>query len=401
MLRQLHEQRTRIVAAMRGILDTNNGADLTDDQAAEFDKMKGDLSSLDAKIERAALVADLERREVGTTITGDDSFENRAQQASLTKLIAAQAGEAVDIGLEREVSQELAKRMGVKPQGVYYPMETRAPITSVDPAAGPGGLIIPTDYRPQDFIDRLRKASILSAVGSTTLSGLTGNVTIPGLKASVSTGWVAENTALPTSDQAYRSVTLAPKHCGVISEFSRNMLLQSSPYVENLLRDDMAKQLAEALDLAAIDGAGGAAPTGILKMTGLQTVTAGGDLEYDHLVDLAALPEGADSSGTSYLTNTEVKAHLLKIKTTEGLPVGLDTLFGGYAHHFSNSVPAATVLFGRWSDLLIGVWSALDILVNPYEAAAYSKGNVMVRAMMTCDVQVRHLESFAAITDAV
>ena len=401
MLRQLHEQRTRIVAAMRGLLDTSNGADLTDDQTAEFDKMKGELSALDSKIERAALVADLERREAGTTITGGDNFESRAQLASLTKLIAAQAGEQVDIGLEREVSQEMAKRMGVKPQGVYFPMETRAPITSVDPAAGPGGTLIPTDYRPQDFIDRLRKASILSAVGSTSLSGLTGNVTIPGLKASVSTGWVAENTALASSDQAYRSVTLTPKHCGVISEFSRNMLLQSSPYVENLLRDDMAKQLAEALDLAAIDGAGGVAPTGLLKMVGLQTVTAGNDLEYDHLVDLAALPEGADSSGTSYLTNTEIKAHLLKIKTTEGLPVGLATLFGGYVHHFSNNVPDATVLFGRWSDLLIGVWSALDILVNPYEAAAYSKGNVMVRAMMTCDVQVRHLESFAAITDAV
>ncbi|MDR2726010.1 MAG: phage major capsid protein [Candidatus Adiutrix sp.] len=399
MLRQLQEQRSGLADKMRAMLNTPTGADLDDTQAAEFDKMKGELSALDAKIERAALVADLERRETGTSITGGDNFETRAQQASLTKLIAAQAGEQVDAGLEREVSQELARRMGVKPQGLYYPMETRV-ITSTLPATGPGGTLIPTDYRPQDFIDRLRAASILPQVGATTLSGLSGNVTIPGLKASVSTGWVAENTALPVSDQEYRSVTLTPKHCGVISEFSRNMLLQSSPYVENLLRDDMAKQLAEALDLAAIDGPGGVAPTGLLQMTGLATLAPVSPISYDTLADLAALPENADSQGTGYLTNTKVKAHLLKILTADGLPIGLPVLFGGYPFHFSNLVPDGTVLFGRWSDLLIGLWSALDILVNPYDSEAYKKGNVMVRAMMTCDVAVRHLESFAAAVEA-
>jgi hypothetical protein len=47
------------------------------------------------------------------------------------------------------------------------------------------------------------------------------------------------------------------------------------------------------------------------------------------------------------------------------------------------------------------VWSELDILVNPFESAAYSKGNVQIRAMVTVDIAVRHPESFAAITDIV
>lgn len=287
--------------------------------------------------------------------------------------------------------------MGIKPQGMFFPLETRDVITSTTPASGPGGTIIPTDYRPQDFIDRLRAASILNQVGATTLSGLSGNVVIPGLKASVNTGWTAENAALPVSDQVYRSVTLTPRHCGVIAEYSRNMLLQSSPYVENLLRDDMARQLAEALDVAAISGAGGVEPLGLLNLPGLQTAAYGTGPSYADLVELAALTEEADSQGTAFLANVRTKTHLLKIETADGLPVGLDTLFGGYNYHFSNNVPDNKVLFGRWSDLLIGVWSALDILTNPYDSQAYSKGNVMVRAMMTADIAVRHVESFAAL----
>ncbi|MGL6086998.1 MAG: phage major capsid protein [Enterobacterales bacterium] len=399
-LRQLIEARSKLVNAMRTINDNPAGedGDLTQEQANQFNNLEVDLKKIEKQLERASLVADLERRETGTPVNGGDSFETRAKQASLQKLIAAQAGEQVDIGLEREVSQELARRSGIKPQGLFFPMESRAGdvITTTTPASGPGGTLVPVDYRPQDFIDRLRKASILSAMGVTTLSGLAGNVSIPGLKSSVNTGWVAENTALPVSDQAYRSVTLTAKHCGVIAEFSRNMLLQPNPYIENLLRNDMAMQLAEALDLAAINGAGGVEPTGILNLAGLQTVNFGSSFGYDHLVDLAALTEEADSPGTAFLTNVPVKTKLLKILTTDGLPIGLNTLFGGYSYHISNNVPDETVIFGRWSDLLVGIWSALDILVNPYESAAYSKGNVMVRAMMTADVAVRHIESFAA-----
>jgi hypothetical protein len=57
------------------------------------------------------------------------------------------------------------------------------------------------------------------------------------------------------------------------------------------------------------------------------------------------------------------------------------------------------LIFGKWDDMLLGYWSAFDLLVNPYESTAYSKGNVQVRGIVTMDVAVRHIESFAAATD--
>jgi hypothetical protein len=43
---------------------------------------------------------------------------------------------------------------------------------------------------------------------------------------------------------------------------------------------------------------------------------------------------------------------------------------------------------------LIGAWTGIDLLANPFEGTAYLKGRVLLRAMKDVDVQVRHPESF-------
>ena len=79
--------------------------------------------------------------------------------------------------------------------------------------------------------------------------------------------WVAENAAITPADPTFDSVTLTPKHVGSITEFSRNLLLQSSPEIEGLLRQDFAATLARAIDAAALIGGGSNEPTGIMATT--------------------------------------------------------------------------------------------------------------------------------------
>ena len=74
---------------------------------------------------------------------------------------------------------------------------------------------------------------------------------------------------------------------------------------------------------------------------------------------------------------------------------------------FSNLVSSAgtkgtgtnlsSVIYGNWSELFMGIWSEIDLLTNPFESVAYSKGNVQIWAMMTVDIAVRYAASFAAI----
>lgn len=404
----------------RGLVDKAGGGD----QAAisRFDAVEARLGELQATEKRLALVDDLDRRAAGQPVdgTGDANFDRLVDGVGLLDVIRAGMG-VTDSGTSRakEASQELSRRSGRKAEGILWRMptaETRT-LTTALPAAGPGSNIIPNTYRGDLFTDRLRNATRVRALGATVLGGLNSNITIPTRTASVNAAWTAENTPFPVSDPAFGSIGLSPKHAGVISEWSRNLVLQSSPDVEALARDDMAKVLAELLDAAAISGTGrDAQPTGILNTPGIGLVSAGtngGALTYDMIADLVGAIDdaNADGSSTGFLTNSRVRRALSKLKTSQGEPLGLDVVLQNKTAAYSNLVSStgakgtgtglSSVIYGDWSDLLIGIWSELDILVNPYESVAYSKGNISVRAAMSVDIAVRHAASFAAITDVI
>ena len=120
-----------------------------------------------------------------------------------------------------------------------------------------------------------------------------------------------------------------------------------------------------------------------------------------------------DAEGTAWATTpSAVKLLRSTPKEVDGssIAVSADYLMesaktlAGYPLASSNVVPStlgtgtdeSALIFGNWSDLILGYWSAFDLLVNPYESTAYSKGNVQVRGMLTMDVAVRHAESFCA-----
>ena len=57
------------------------------------------------------------------------------------------------------------------------------------------------------------------------------------------------------------------------------------------------------------------------------------------------------------------------------------------------------MIAGDWSQMMLGIWSEVDILVNPFAETAYNKGNVLVRAMSTVDIACRHPEAFVVAED--
>jgi hypothetical protein len=66
----------------------------------------------------------------------------------------------------------------------------------------------------------------------------------------------------------------------------------------------------------------------------------------------------------------------------------------------ATGTPATPVVFfGSWSQLLVGYWSGLDVLVNPYSENDYLAGRVSIRAMRDYDIGVRHGSAFAVAED--
>ena len=87
------------------------------------------------------------------------------------------------------------------------------------------------------------------------------------------------------------------------------MNLQSTPDIEQLIRNDFVALLADAIDTAAINGSGSSnQPTSILNTSGIGSVaggTNGASPTLDHLLDLKKeiAVDNADVATCGFLTN--------------------------------------------------------------------------------------------------
>lgn len=418
-LRDLLAKRAKITKDLRQLIEKpeGDGGDLSADQAERFDELKAELETTELSIERAEAVEASERRMTGRPVEGAsrDTFEAESREFSIVRAMAGAAGLSVDWSREREVGEELSRRTGRSFEGVAVPLSVfQRPVQPYEQrvvsSAGSGSNLISTDLYGNQFIDVLRANLVTRQLGATVLSGLTGNADIPRLTTSSTVEWVADNAAANDSDMAFDKVSLTPKRAIAITEFSRNMLLQSSPDIEQLARQDFARILAEELDRVALRGGGAGEPTGILANANISDVDLGAGPTWLGVLSLISAVEEAESMGTGFVMGPTVKRDLM---STPKQSAGVEGSFimsspNELAGYPARSTTLATelgspadraLIFGRWSDLLLGFWEALDILVNPYETTAYSKGNVKIRGIMTCDVELRHPESFAAAQD--
>lgn len=107
-----------------------------------------------------------------------------------------------------------------------------------------------------------------------------------------------------------------------------------------------------------------------------------------------------------FLATTGVKGSLSKVMDAVGHAIPVADQFHGEPVQFSNQVPTNLpptankhgLIYGDWADFLIGIWSQIDVLVNPFAQTAYEKGNILVRTMATADFGVRRPASFVKTT---
>lgn len=344
-------------------------------------------------------------------------------------------------GFELECSREIEKRSGKSTGGFFVPMADlkvdfrsalnartivgqRDPYATYNPAAA--GVLVETELDAASFIDILRNRPLVMQLGTRMLTGLVGNLDLPRRTGTSVAYWVAEGAGPAESEGTFDLLQFRPKTLGVLTAMTRLMMIQSTPDIEMLARDDLAQVMSLEIDRACIDGSGTAGqPRGILQTPGIGSVslgTNGGNITMDALIDLETLVAvaNADIGSLNYLTNSKVVGGLKKLKSpggehlwngsAEGLKPGTPGYINGYRVARTNQVPANkskgsatnlnSLIYGNFQDLIVASWSILEILPNPY-GAGYAAGNVEIRALQTIDIQIRHAESFAAATDIV
>lgn len=419
-LAELQEKRQAEIHAARSLTDSakEEGKDLSSAEQTQFDQHMKEARSLDTQIKREQDLAEMERAKP-IRRGNDGTFDQAEQRFRLMPLIQEVVnGQSItDAGQHREISAEWARRDGKSPTGIYVDMdwlsgkqEERALLTS---AAGQS--LYPTRHRDDLFIDRNRETLMVARAGAPKLTGLKGDQEIPRLTDGASAYWVGEHEDVTPTDNAFDDVTLTPKTVGAQTEYSRRMIINASPSIENLVRSDLVKVLDAAVDLAAITGDGtGNKPTGVLNQAGTQSIDLSAGITWESVLEAAQLLSESNTleGAMAWMTSpafVKTARSTLKAGTNEQFVMATNVELAGYQLFQTNHIPNDTgvgnnetpVIFGNWSDLLIGYWSGADVLVNPYSDGVFSKGGVKINVMLDCDVAVRHPESFVIGTGLV
>jgi HK97 family phage major capsid protein/HK97 family phage prohead protease len=305
---------------------------------------------------------------------------------------------------EIEASEAAAAKLGRQSRGITIPQDVLRRDLNVGTATA-GGNLVATDLDAGSFIDLLRNASALDQAGATVLTGLTGNVAIPRQSGAATAYWVAESGSPTESQQTVDQVSLTPKTVAAFTDYSRRLMLQSSIDVENMVRNDLARVLALKIDLAGLYGTGSnSEPLGLKLTTGIGTENfAAAAPTFEEVVALESDVATANAllGSPVYLMNAAMRGGLKTTKKDAGS--GMFIMEGnevnGYRGVLSNQVAAGDLWFGNFADLIIGYFSGLDIMVDPYSNS--TSGTVRVVAMQDVDIAVRHAESFSRGADTL
>ena len=133
--------------------------------------------------------------------------------------------------------------------------------------------------------------------------------------------WLAEGDSLADTGLTFNNITLKPRHVGAITELSRQLLQQSNPSIEQLVRDDFIQVVSLAVDKALLHGDGIKQPEGLLT-----AATGTGTLATLNWATVLTVLQGLalkNITPNAWLTHPKVATILRKTLREAGLPVSL------------------------------------------------------------------------------
>ena len=402
-----------------------------DEVRAELEgKVEKHMQELAEKAAKAAAKPDTPTPETARSVVDENTQREIKRRYNLANVLRALGGDtSVDIGYEREMSQEIEGKTQRKAQGIIVPDFIRAANPSGvqtfgtpdfsstegqlgNSVAGSGHNVIATNLLAGSFIEALRDALVLGRAGMQTLSGLVGDIAIP-KGGKVTASWVTqENGDASKTNPTLGQIAASPKTCGAYVDITRKLLLQSSIDVQGFVVRELVYAIAYALEAAGFSGSGtSGVPAGLVgQITQTVSFTAGAP-KLANLLDMIAAIDAANGAigPQTFIGRPGVWAKLAgtldwEAVTASDANVGgitsgshlLDTATGtcqGYPFIKSNIAPAKQLIFGAFDQLMLCLWSGTDIVVDQYSNC--TKGALRVVALQDADFIVRQPEAFA------
>lgn len=427
---ELKKERANKAAEARKIVDlaVSEGRDNTPDEQSLIDGIFKDIESRDRQIavlEKIDTIEDHEKRsrEDRSTPLYGNVLPDLSGKHTYSVLRAMRCMLGIEKGgLELEVSQEIARRSGKNPEGVFIPwnLATGTERRDLNTSAGSGAI---ANILGTDLIQILRNKMVLNSMGARVLTDMTGGTfSLPKQTATTTAYYVAEGTAPNTSNLTLAQVTWTPRTLGAVTNITRKFVLQTSVDAEAMARNDLAQMIAVELDRVALNGSGsGQQPLGILQDPNVPTValgTNGGLPTWANVVNLEkqVAVSNAEFGKLGYITSNGGRAIMKQTpKVGSTFPVFLwendndgEGMVNGRRAVATEQVPSnltkgsasgicTAIAYGNWDSATYAFWSGLDIMLDPYSGS--SSGSLKIVALQDFDVQYRYESSFAKTVD--
>lgn len=433
---EIKQKRSELYAQANDLvqLAKNEKRELTTEEKTTFDAKVLEADNLESEELRAVNFEKVQARTANPVNEEPSKSESKElKRFSLSKTINEFTERGIDgvTGFEKEILQESAKearRLGVVPQGLYLgngildSMTQKRTMTAN--VAADGGNLIPTDK--VDFFSNLFPYMVLDKLGVRKLTGLSANTDIPGITSSVVAGWADGETGTQTPDDpTIANRTLRPKLVYGATNISKRLLVQTNNSVDAMIMEDIMKGIASAIEIAVINGTGAnGQPTGILGTSGIQDVaigTNGGAITLAKLLELIQKVQTANANAMNckFLINPKTVAKLKQTAIDSGSGAmimaygnyfgGISGQIDGYEALVTSNVPSnltkgssgavcSSVIFGDFSQVVLGQFGGVDLIVDPYTLAR--TGTVALTINQYVDMAVKQPSVLGAILDA-
>lgn len=222
----------------------------------------------------------------------------------------------------------------------------------------------------ENILAPLRDNSVLINAGAKYLTNLNGNVKLPVMgKGNVT--WEGEVASAKDFGTTITAKELKPKRLTAFIDVSKQFLNQQSADAETTLREDIVNAIGEKLQQTILGTAVGSEtqPNGIFSIdaSAVTSVTT-----FKDVCDLEAKVDDSNAGANRcYLVSNKAKAGLRNMaksaKSTE--LVMQNGEIDGTKVYATSSIADKYIAYGDFSNLVIGQWGGIDLVVDQYTVA--------------------------------
>lgn len=277
------------------------------------------------------------------------------------------------------ILSEIRSALNSAEHKVTLPAETRT-ITQTVSGDGVHDEIVEEEFK--GLLEPLYADSVIANLGITIYNGLPAGDFKVSAMGKGSAAWADETGVAAESKNTFSHVTLQPKRISAQLSYSKQFLAQDTIGAEAAIRRDIYNALVAQIQstMLSADASGANKPAGIFN-----GVTAKNISSYAELCNVEAAVDDSNVKGErKYLMSNKAKAILRCMPksslTTELVLDGND--IDGTPVIANSDVPTTQYAYGDFSNIVMGTWGNVDLIVDPYTLAAENSVRIVVNAFV-------------------